>query len=156
MGNNNTEPKQMITQNTINLETPALVLEPFNANDQEGRIRRALGIAWGPLPEVDIKWLHRYHDYLAGHLRLPFDAECAEDIAGYRQLVMPITVVALLPPDHCGNRDELGLHCQAKRGMQIIELPLADVELTHNTPNSRLLDDYWYWFWNWRFDPLVD
>ena len=80
----------------------------------------------------------------------------AEDIAGYRQLVMPITVVALLPPDHCGNRDELGLHCQAKRGMQIIELPLADVELTHNTPNSRLLDDYWYWFWNWRFDPLVD
>ena len=66
-------------------------------NDQEDRILAALGLARGPLPEVRTEWLDRYYDYLAAHLSLPFEAEYAEDIAGYRQLVSPVTVVALVP-----------------------------------------------------------
>jgi len=124
-------------------------------NNQEERIRAALGLVRGPLPEVETKWLHRYYDYLVENLSLPFEAEYAEDIAGYRQVVSPIAVVALLHPDDHGRHEEFGLLCRAKRGGQTLELPLADVELTDNSPNSRLIDDYWYWFWNWRFDPKI-
>ena len=86
---------------------------------------------------------------------LPFDAEYAEDISGYRQLVSPITVVALVHPDDHVGHEEFGLLCRARRGPQEIELPLADVELREISPNSQLIEDYWYWFWNWRFDPKI-
>jgi hypothetical protein len=145
----------MITQNSVERDILTVVVDPFDLNDQEGRIRAALGLAWGPLPDVQTKWLHRYYRYLTENLSLPFDAEYAEDVAGYRQVVSPITVIALLHPDAHGRHEDFGLLCRAKRGQQIIEVPLADVELADNSPNSRLIDDYWYWFWNWRFDPKI-
>jgi len=145
----------MITQNSVESEPRAVVMEPFNANDKEERIRAALGLGRGPLPEAQSKWLARYYEYLAAHLLLPFDAEYAEDISGYRQLDSPITVVALIHPDDHGRHEECGLLCRARRGAQEIELPLADVELREISPNSQLIEDYCYWFWNWRFDPKI-
>ena len=145
----------MITENSVDSIVLAAVMEPWNTNKQEERIRAALGLANGPLPRVQSKWLHRYHEYLAANLLLPFDAEYAEDIAGYRQLVSPITVVALLHPDDHDRHEDFGLLCRAHRGSQSIELPLAEVELTKDSPNGQFIEDYWYWFWNWRFDPRI-
>ena len=145
----------MITQNSVDSHVHTIVMDVFDTNDQEKRIRAALGLARGPLPEVQSKWLHLYYEHLAANLSLPFDAEYAEDISGYRQLVSPITVVALVHPDDRDRHEEFGLLCRAHRGIQEIELPLADVELTENSPNSQLIEDYWYWFWNWRFDPKI-
>jgi hypothetical protein len=130
-------------------------MEPKQANNQEDRILAALGLARGPLPEVRTEWLNRYHDYLAANLSLPFGAEYAEDIAGYRQLVSRVTVVELVPPDKHAGHEEFGLLCRALRGEQEIEVPVADVELTDSDANYRLIEDYWYWFWNWRFDPQI-
>lgn len=124
-------------------------------NDQEGRILAALGLARGPLPEVKTEWLGRYYEYLAARLSLPFEAEYAEDIVGYRQVVSAVTIVALLHPDNHADHEEFGLICRAHRGQQELELPLADVELTDSATNFRLIEDYWYWFWNWRFDPQI-
>lgn len=135
-------------------EIPTTVL-PYTAHDQERRIRAALGLVWGPLPDVETKWLRRYYDYLTDRLTLPFEADYAEDIAGYRQIVSRITVLELVHPDDHGRHGEQGLLCRARRGEEIVEVPLADVELVENSENSRLLDDYWYWFWNWRFDPKI-
>jgi hypothetical protein len=132
-----------------------MVTEHSNPKDQESRIRTALGLAHGPLPEVRSEWLHRYYEYLVANLSLPFDAECAEDISGYRQGVSGITVVALLHPDEHAKHEEFGLLCRARRAAQEIEVPLADVELREDTQNYRLIEDYWYWFWNWRFDPQI-
>jgi hypothetical protein len=126
-----------------------------NADDQEARILVALGLARGPLPEVKTGWLDRYHEYLVARLSLPFEAEYAEDVVGYRQVVSAITVVALLHPDNHAGHEEFGLICRAHRGQQEIELPLADVELPESAANYRLIEDYWYWFWNWRFDPQI-
>jgi hypothetical protein len=142
-------------QNSTDANVIGVVMEPFNANDQEERIRAALGLAHGPRPEVQSQWLHRYYDYLAAHLSLPFDGDYAEDISGYRQLVAPVIVVALLHPGEHGRHEDFGLLCRARRGEQQIELPLADVELPPDSPNSQLIEDYWYWFWNWRFDPKI-
>ena len=123
--------------------------------DHEGRILKALGLTRGPLPEVQTEWLLRYYDYLAATLSLPFEAEYAEDISGYRQIVAPVTVVALVHPDEHAKHDEFGLLCRARRGTQEIEFPLADVELPERALNGRLIEDYWYWFWNCRFDPRI-
>ncbi len=144
----------MITQNSVDASV-LTVMEPWNENRQEERIRTALGLAHGRLPEVQSQWLRRYYEYLAAKLSLPFDAEYAEDISGYRQLVSSVTVVALLNPGDHGRHEDFGLLCRAHRAGQEIDVPLADVELRENSPNSQLLDDYWYWFWNWRFDPKI-
>lgn len=149
------EQKDLTTQDAVESNVFAAVREFLNANDQEGRILTALGLERGPLPEVKTEWLDRYHAYLTAHLSLPFEAEYAEDISGYRQLVSTITVVTLLHPDNHTGHEEFGLICRARRGEQEIELPLADVELTEVAANYRLIEDYWYWFWNWRFDPQI-
>ena len=112
----------MITQNSVDSHVHAVVMDPFNANDQEERIRAALGLAHGSLPEVQSEWLHRYYEYLSANLSLPFDAEYAEDISGYRQLVSPVTVVALLHPDEHGRHEDFGLLCRARRGTEEIEV----------------------------------
>jgi hypothetical protein len=145
----------IVQQNSSETNVIGIAMESFNANHQEERIRAALGLARGPLPEVQSRWLHRYYEYLAAHLSLPFDGEYAEDISGYRQLVAPVTVVALLHPAEHGGHEELGLLCRAWRGDRQIELPLADVELPPDAANGQLIEDYWYWFWNWRFDPRI-
>jgi hypothetical protein len=132
-----------------------MITDPSNPNDQERRVRAALGLARGPLPEVQTQWLQRYYDHLTANLTFPFDADYAEDIAGYRQLISPVTVVALRHPNDHDRHEEFGLVCLARRGTQEIEVPLADVELPEDSPNSGLIEDYWYWFWNWRFDPQI-
>lgn len=129
--------------------------EPFDTTNQEERVRAALGIAYGPLPEVRSHWLQRYYEHLSVHLVLPFDAEYAEEIAGYQQLITPVTVIAILHPSTHDKHEERGLLCRARRGGQELDVPLADVELRESAPNSQLIDDYWYWFWNWRFDPQI-
>jgi hypothetical protein len=126
-----------------------------NPNDQERRIRAALGIVRGPLPKVRTEWLLRYYEHLAANLSFPFDAECVEGIPGCPQVASGITVVALLHPDGHANHEKFGLLCRAHRGTQETEVPLMDVELNESAPNFRLIEDYWYWFWNWRFDPQI-
>jgi hypothetical protein len=125
------------------------------AGDQETRILAALGLTHGPFPEVQTEWLERYHEYLAAQLSMPFEAEYAEDISGYRQRVSRVTVISIVHPEQHGSHEEFGLICRAHRGSQEIELPLADVELKESDVNYRLIEDYWYWFWNWRFDPQI-
>jgi hypothetical protein len=137
------------------IASPRINMESFNASNQEQRIRVALAISHGQIPEVRSEWLRRYHEYLSDNLSLPFDAEYAEDIAGYRQLVSRVAIIALLHPDEHGMHEEFGLLCRARRGTDEIEVPLADVELRANCPNFQLVEDYWYWFWNWRFDPKI-
>ena len=132
-----------------------MVTEHPRPNDQEGRIRAALGLANGPLPKVRGVWLRRYYEYLAARLALPFEAECPEDVSPYQQVFSVITVHALLHPDGCSKHEESGLLCRAQRGTQDVEVPLADVELDENAANYQLIEDYWYWFWNWRFDPQI-
>jgi hypothetical protein len=146
--------KHSFAQNSLE-DNAFSLFQSQQPNDVEGRILNALGLARGPLPEAGIEWLRRYYRYLNAQLALPFEAEYAEDVSGYRQVVSPIVVTAILPPDEDARSETLGILCRAVRGQQAIELPLVDVELTESAPNSRLIEDYWYWFWNWRFDPKI-
>ena len=122
---------------------------------QEQRIRQALGITGGPLPEVQTEWLRKYYHYLRDRLRVPFEAQYAQDAVGQSSKISTITVIGLVDPDQHGRHEEAGLLCRARRGAEEIEVPLVDVELAETSPNSQWIEDYWYWFWNWRFDPRI-
>jgi hypothetical protein len=143
------------TQTRSDSDSLGVFAGPSRADDQEGRILAALGLSHGPLPKVRSEWLLRYYEYLVATLTLPFEAEYAEDIPGFRQLVTPVTVIAILHPEQEAVHGEFGLLCRVRRGEQEIEAPLADVEPKSTALNARLIEDYWYWIWNWRFDPRI-
>jgi hypothetical protein len=149
------ERKQADAHDGADSSDPFVVSPAATPHEQEERILRMMGLKRGPLPKVRIEWLSRYFAHLAANLSLPFEAEYAEDISGFRQLVSRVTVIALIPPDEHASAEDIGLFCRVRRGAEEIEVPLADVELEERTVNSQLIDDYWYWIWNWRFDPSI-
>jgi hypothetical protein len=136
-------------------EAPTLVVSATKPQTQEGRILAALGLLRGPLPHVVSQWLMRYHGFLTAHLRLPFDARSPEESGVLRPWTSGVTVLALLPPGDRRADDDTGLKCKANRGAESAEIPLIDLEVDANHPNSQLIEDYWYWFWNWQFDPKI-
>ena len=131
---------------------------PFASIDpksQEGRIRAALRLAPGPLPQVTSVWLERYYEHLSLHLALPFAARYAGDLKPLGQPALPVTVISLFHPNQSANPLQTGLICQAVHGQQQFEIPLVDLETPDDSPNAQQIEDYWYWFWNWRFDPGI-
>jgi hypothetical protein len=133
----------------------AIIRESLAISEQEKRVRRALGIEHGPLPKVKTEWLRRYYAYLSAHLVLPFGADCPEEVSEYHRIFFPATVVGLLNPDDHEGHEEQGLLCRVSRAFEEVNVPLSDVEVPEDSPNSQLIEDYWYWFWNWRFDPRI-
>lgn len=130
-------------------------MEPHPPDDRERRIREALGLERGPLPQVQRGWLRSYRAYLTVRLAMPFDAWYTGDLARIGQTILQVSVTGLLDPDEQLGYEFDGLVCLARLGDQTRRLPLVDVEVDPDHPNFQLLDDYWYWFWNWRFDPAI-
>jgi hypothetical protein len=125
-------------------------------HEHELRIKTALGLDKGPLPNVEIEWLRRYYTYLAANLSLPFDAQHAEESSIYRQAVyFPVKVVAILDPGNDPGQEYFGLICKVIKADQEIEVPLVELEVEEENSNFELVEDYWYWIWNWRFDPRI-
>jgi hypothetical protein len=125
------------------------------ADNRESRIHAALGIARGPLPHVERRWLHVYHEFLAARLSLPFTAQYTGDLARLRQTIPQVTVTTLVDPNETGEHECDGLVCLAQDGEEQLRLALVDIEVDVDHVNFQLLDDYWYWFWNWRFDASI-
>jgi hypothetical protein len=126
------------------------------SNQQEGRIRKILGLTGGALPKADIKWLRKYYDYLAAALDFPFDAQYVEDNSGCQVISSSGTVVSLIDLGSDPSIEQRGLVCRAWKGQQqVVDVPLVDLEVGDESPNYQLLEDYWFWFWNWRFDPRI-
>lgn len=119
-------------------------------DSREKRIRAALGVPRGALPQVEGRWLRVYYEHLTGKLAMPFSALYTGE-GGARPAV--VTVTALLDPDRTADAD--GLFCVVDENGGGQDLPLVDIEVDVDHANFQLLDDYWYWFWNWRFDPRI-
>jgi hypothetical protein len=126
--------------------------------EQEQRIRVALGIdREEPLPNVGIKWLRNYFEYLVSNLSFPFEAQLTEEVGYYRQpSYSQVTVMSLVQPDDSRRHQEYyGLICTVRKAGLEVEAPLVDLEVAEDYPNFQLIEDYWYWIWNWRFDPQI-
>jgi hypothetical protein len=146
---------QSVTATSALNDGVAVVAPRSKPQTQEGRILAALGLLREPLPHAVAKWLIRYHEYLAAHLSLPFEARCPEDSGVLRPWTSNVTVVELLAPCDHPAQDGTGLKCKALRGSEATEIPLVDLEVENDHPNAQLIEDYWYWFWNWQFDPKI-
>jgi hypothetical protein len=60
-----------------------------------------------------------------------------------------VCIELLNPTQHLGDEFD-GIFCKTRKGDFEINLPLIELELPDDSPNSQLIEDYWYWFWNWR------
>jgi hypothetical protein len=133
----------------------SIVRPSVRPTDQESRIRQALGIARGPLPRVDGRWLEKYYRYLSATLTFPFEACYAGEIAGQSPLMALVTVERLVAPAWDKIDHDWGLHCRVRHGLSNCVVPLVDLELDSDHPYAQIIEDHWYWFWNWRFDPKI-
>ena len=55
----------------------------------------------------------------------------------------------LNPKKHLGDEFD-GIFCKTRKGKYEVNLPLTELQIPLDSPNSQLIEDYGYWFWNWR------
>ena len=131
-----------------------IITRPLRTDDQDDRIRAVFGLTSDdPLPPANEENLRRYHRYLATHLSFPFQAKGPVETGPFEQRDYAVTVVGLLDADECD--EEEGVLCEAMRQGESAELPLAEIEVTINPHNRRLIEDYSYWFGNWPADDFA-
>jgi len=113
------------------------VSRPLSEEDEEDRTRIALGLTSDdPLPEVERETL-----LVAQRLTFPFTGEWSEGFLGSETYLVQVT--GLLGPDE---GDEVsGLLCLARRGMERVELPLAEIEVDEESPHRPWLESYAAW-----------
>ncbi len=128
----------------------AVVTESTSVDSQKQRILAALGIDDDHLPLVDEKMLLRYFEYLSGNLTFPFTAHYPEPTTPLEAVQYKCTVLELLDPSkHVGDEFD-GLFCKTSKAGFEVNLPLVELEISQNSLNFQMIEDYWYWFWNWR------
>jgi hypothetical protein len=123
----------------------------FSSPSQEDRIRNVFGLSReASLPLVGQDSLAAYHEYLAAHLALPFEALYCQGGGEMRQLIHYVRVTGLIDPRQARNRNLHGLFCTAQNHKESLEVPLAEFGVREDNPNCQLIDDYAYWFVNCR------
>lgn len=127
------------------------VFEPPSPSSRSTRrIAAALGLAGGPLPNVDDETLLRYYRYLSANLTLPFTAHYPEPANPREEIEFRCTVLELLDPsEYLGDMFD-GIFCRIRKGGCEVNLPLIELRVAHDSPNFDLIEEFWYWFWNWR------
>jgi hypothetical protein len=140
------------------ISVPEPVVESSALRERGHRIRQALRLASGPLPNVDTETLREYYRYLAAHFSFPFQAGYHEEFGFFAERTRTVTVLRVLDPSRNIPDDFGGIychvrmdeHCHIRMDEHSCEVPLARLEAQQDSANDQLLDDYWYWFWNWQ------
>jgi hypothetical protein len=130
------------------LEEPTNIqTKPLDLNDQDDRIRAALGLTTDDaIPMVEKPILRQYFDYLKTNLRFPFPATYSHH-DGKKRVVRPISVVGM--SDDFPIEDEYGLVCVVKDDAEQWEVPVVLLKVGKNDANHQLLADYRRWFADW-------
>ena len=127
-----------------------VVTKSYPKPDQRGRIVEALGPLGGRSRGVDDETLCRYYLYLSAKLSSPFTAYYPEPTNSREKTLFCCTVLELLDPtQHLGDEFD-GIFCKTRKGNFEVNLPLVELHVPHDNPDSQLIEDYLYWFWNWR------
>ena len=127
-----------------------VVTESHSAPDQRDRILEALWPLGEHRPSVGDETLSRYYKYLTARLSFPFTAQYPKPRTSLEEVQCRCTVLELLDPAN-GICDEFdGILCKVRKGKYEITLPLTELEISQDSRNFQLVEDYWFWFWNWR------
>ena len=122
--------------------------KPLDINDQQDRIRAALGVTTDDaVPVVEKATLHTYGEYLKAHLTFPFPATFSEHVGQLRDV-----------SHDSGRRDvrhdfrrarSTDWCARSKAIRNVWEMPLVLLEVSKDDPNRQLLEDYRRWFGQW-------
>ncbi|MHB9044959.1 MAG: calcium-binding protein [Pirellulales bacterium] len=123
---------------------------PPSGLDREQRIMRALAVSNRSIPRVDEAALSVYYQYLSANLSLPLVAHFPMPSTPQENAEFRCVVVKLLDPVKQLGDPLDGIFCKTRKGRYEVNLPLIDLYLPEESPDFRLIEDYWYWFWNWR------
>ena len=127
------------------------VVTGFSSNDrQRRRILAAIGGDGAQLPLVDEETMFRYFEYLSKNLSLPFTAHYPEPKNPLEQDQFECTALELLDPSQFVGDPFDGIFCKTQKAGFEVNLPLIDLEVSEDSPEFQMIEDYWYWFWNWR------
>ena len=127
-----------------------VVAESCPEHDRRDRIVVALGPLGEQSPRVDEETLSRYYKYLSASLSFPFAAHYPEPRSSLEEVQYRCTVLELLDPTKDIYDEFDGIFCKTRKAKYEINLPLTELEISEDSPNFQLIEDYWYWFWNWR------
>jgi hypothetical protein len=127
-----------------------VVAEQCPEHDRRDRIVVALGPLSEHSPNVDEETLFRYYKYLSARLSFPFSAHYPEPRSSLEEVQHRCIVLELLDPTNDIYDDFDGIFCKTRKGKYEINLPLIELEVPNDSPNSQFIEDYWFWFWNWR------
>jgi hypothetical protein len=140
----------LFTDTDTNWNGPQLAAGTCPGEKQTDRIRTALGVASGGLPKVDEETLAQYYTYLAAKLSFPFVAYYPEPSKPQEKTEFRCTVLELLDPAKHLSDEFDGIFCKTRKGSFEVNLPVIELHVSGDSPNSQLIEDYWFWFWNWR------
>jgi hypothetical protein len=132
----------------LEVEEPTNIqTKPLDPNNQEDRIRTALGVTTDDaVPLVGTATLLTYFEYLKAHLTYPFPATFS-DHDGKRWIARTIPVVGM--SDKSPIEHEYELACKVKGDQKEWDVPLMLLEVSKDDPNHQLLDDCRRWFTGW-------
>jgi hypothetical protein len=127
----------------------AVVTESSSKDDRKQRILAALRIDDDHLPFVDEKTLFKYFEYLCENLSFPFTTHYPEPTTPLEEVQYECTVLELLDPSkHVGDEFD-GIFCKTWKAGFEVNLPLVELEVSQDSPDFQMIEDYWHWFWNW-------
>jgi hypothetical protein len=110
------------------------------------RIEAILGPSPEGLPRVDRRTLAQYYRFLAANLSCPFPAHYPLPTSPREKAAFRCTVLEVLDPIRDLYDDFDGIFCKTRKGKYEINLPLRELVLPGESPESQLIEDYWYWF----------
>jgi hypothetical protein len=127
------------------------VVAPSFAGGQEKPILAAVGPGHDPSPLADDRLLTRYYHYLCENLSFPLCAHYPAPRSPAEAALYRCTVLELLDPSRCVGDEIDGIFCRVWKAGFEVNLPLLELEVPQDSPDSQLIADYRSWFWNWRF-----
>lgn len=138
------------TQNNDLWMESSVVNVDVSKDCQKARIMTVFGLTGERLPKVNEDTLLQYYNYLAANLSFPFTAHYPEPMNSREQMEFRCVVLELLDPEKFLGDEFDGIFCKTRKGKYEINLPLIELDISEDSRNSQLIEDYWFWFWNWR------
>jgi hypothetical protein len=127
-----------------------VVAESCPKHDRRDGIVAALGPLGEHSPIVDEKTLSRYYKYLSARLSFPFTAHYPAPRSSLEEGQYRCIVLESLDPAKYIYDEFDGIFCKTRKGTFEVNLPLIELEMSEDSSNFQLIEDYGYWFCNWR------
>jgi len=128
------------------MEQPAnLVTRPLSVDTPDDRIRTLFGLTSDDgLPKADEQTQRQFFGYLKTHLSFPFKAEYWPESAPGPSRSGDVRILGFADPPL--DRKE-GIVCEAQRGKDEFQVPLAGLQVEEKERNLQYVRDYTYWLW---------